>query len=42
MYPQKHWFNGAGWEMAKHGNNEVRKVTKNYCSKCQVCISYLS
>jgi hypothetical protein len=28
MYPQKHWFNGADWEMAKHVDNEVKKVTK--------------
>jgi hypothetical protein len=28
MYPQKHWFNGADWEMAKCVDNEVRKITK--------------
>jgi len=28
MYPQKHWFNGGDWEMAKHVDNEVRKITK--------------
>jgi hypothetical protein len=28
MYPQKQWFNGADWEMAKHVDNEVRKVVK--------------
>jgi hypothetical protein len=28
MYPQKHWFNEVDWEMAKHVDNEVKKITK--------------
>ncbi len=26
--PQKHWYDGAGWKMAKHIIHEVRKMTK--------------
>jgi len=26
--PKKHWSNKVGWEMAKHIDHEMRKMTK--------------
>ncbi len=28
LCPKKHWFNGAGWKMAKHIDHEVKKKLK--------------